>query len=139
MGSETKQLSVSNFASMLRERESDSHFAPAEGVSILPPPNASKVSLLNVDYTRLRTRDGSDLYLTKYGLPFWRHLLPENWHEKEWFESKRERLRGTSTVYKVPTKKLEGASLQMVVKWSRVGEDIPMDTFHHFKVREFRV
>ena len=94
----------------------------------LPPPNANPVHLLGVDYSHIHTRDGSDLYLTKYGLPFWRHLLPENWFEKEWFEAKRERLPGTSTVYKVPTKKLYGAFLHLVVKWSRVGEDIPMDT-----------
>ena len=92
------------------------------------PPNTMEVNLLGVDYAHLRMRDGSDLYLTKYGKPFWRHLQPENWLEKDWFESKRERLAGTSVVYKVPTKKLAGASLQMVVKWSRVGEDIPMDT-----------
>ncbi len=86
------------------------------------------MSLLGVDYAHLKTSDGGDLYLTKYGVPFFQHLLPENWYAKGWFEAKRERLTGTSTVYRVPTRKLRGLGLNLVVKWSRVGEDVPLDT-----------
>ncbi|MCX8157883.1 MAG: hypothetical protein N3J91_15825 [Verrucomicrobiae bacterium] len=92
------------------------------------PRQATAVSLLGVDYTHLKTSDGGELYLTRYGLPYWEHLLPENWFGKEWFEAKRERLIGTSTVYRVPTKPVEGVSLHLVVKWSRVGEVVPLDT-----------
>jgi hypothetical protein len=81
-----------------------------------------------VDYAHIRTSDEGDLYLTKYGQAFWEHLLPENWYAKEWFEANRERLTGTSTVYKVPTRTLHGTELHLVVKWSRVGEDVPLDT-----------
>jgi hypothetical protein len=88
----------------------------------------SAISLLGVDYVHLKTSDGGDLYLTRLGLPFWRNLLPENWYAQEWFETKRERLEGTSTIYKVPTRRVNGASLQLVVKWSRVGEVVPFDT-----------
>jgi hypothetical protein len=55
-------------------------------------------------------------------------LLPENWYAREWFEAKRERLEGTSTVYKVPTRPVNGKALNLVVKWSRVGEMVPFDT-----------
>jgi hypothetical protein len=92
------------------------------------PPNGTAISLLGVDYTRLKTSDGGDLYLTKYGVPFWENLLPENWYAPDWFEAKRERLEGTSTVYKVPTRKVNRMALNLVVKWSRVGEVVPMDT-----------
>lgn len=81
-----------------------------------------------MDYFRVKTSDGGDLYLTKFGLPFRQHLQPENWYAREWFEAKRERLEGTSTVYKVPTRTINGRALQLVVKWSRVGEDVPLDT-----------
>lgn len=84
--------------------------------------------MLGVDYFHLKTRDGGDLYLTRFGLPFWRQLQPENWYAADWFEAKRERLVGTSTVYKVPTRPVEGKALQLVVKWSRVGEVVPLDT-----------
>jgi hypothetical protein len=92
----------------------------------LPPGNA--VSLLGVDYHHFKTADDGDLYLTRFGMPYWQHLLPENWYAREWFEAKRERLVGTSTVYKVPTRPVRGRSLTLVVKWSRVGEVVPMDT-----------
>lgn len=64
----------------------------------------SAASLLGVDYIHFKTSDGGELYLTRFGLPFWRNLLPENWYAPEWFETKRERLEGTSVVYKVPTR-----------------------------------
>jgi hypothetical protein len=86
------------------------------------------MSLLGVDYVRLGTADGGELYLTRFGWPFWRQLMPENWYAPEWFEAKRERLEGTSTVYRVPTRPVNGRALNLVVKWSRVGEVVPLDT-----------
>ena len=87
------------------------------------------MSLLGVDYIHLKTADGGDLYLTRFGLPFWRSLLPENWYAREWFEPHRQRLEGTSMVYKVPTRPVDGNRvLNLVVKWSRVGEMVPFDT-----------
>ncbi|MBM3884083.1 MAG: hypothetical protein FJ387_30985 [Verrucomicrobia bacterium] len=92
------------------------------------PPQASSVDLLDVPYAHLSTSDGGDLYVTEFGLAFWEHLLPENWFAPEWFEAKRERLLGTSIVYKVPTRRVRDRIVQLVVKWSRVGEDVPLDT-----------
>ena len=86
------------------------------------------MSLLGVDYFHLKTNDGGDLYFTRFGLPFWKNLMPDNWHAREWFEAKRERLEGTSVVYKVPTRPVDGRVLHLVVKWSRVGEMVPLDT-----------
>jgi hypothetical protein len=92
------------------------------------PPNCKAMTLLGVDYFHVKTSDGGDSYLTKYGLPFREHLQPENWYAREWFEAKRERLEGTSTVYRVPTQPINNTALQLVVKWSRVGEVVPFDT-----------
>ena len=92
------------------------------------PSPSTAISLLGVDYFHLKTGDGGDLYFTRFGLPFWQNLLPENWYAPEWFEAKRERLEGTSTVYKVPTRPVNGRALNLVVKWSRVGEKVPLDT-----------
>jgi hypothetical protein len=109
----------------------------APGAAANPPPpvlpadlpaSHSAISLLGVDYLRLKTADGGDLYLTRLGLPFWKSLLPENWYAREWFEANRERLEGSSMVYKVPTRPVDGRGLNLVVKWSRVGEVVPMDT-----------
>ena len=92
------------------------------------PSPSTAISLLGVDYFHVKTGDGGDLYFTRFGLPFWKNLLPENWHAPEWFEAKRERLEGTSMVYKVPTRPVNGRVLHLVVKWSRVGEMVPLDT-----------
>jgi hypothetical protein len=92
------------------------------------PPQAKALSLMGVDYHHIKTSDGGDLYLTRFGLPVWKNLLPKNWYAREWFEAKRKRLEGTSMVYKVPTRPVAGRSLNLVAKWSRVGEVVPLDT-----------
>ena len=101
---------------------------PSLTASVSLPLDAQPIDLLGISYTRIKTADGGDLYLTKFGLPFWEHLQPENWYAQEWFEANRERLVGTSLVYRLPTKQVRGRSLDLVTKWSRVGEDVPVDT-----------
>jgi len=93
------------------------------------PSDAVAIHLLGVDYSHLKTSDGGDHYLTQFGRAFWRYLQPENWYEREWFAGNRQRLEGTSMVYRVPTRPVSGRSIDLVVKFSRVGEEIPMDTF----------
>lgn len=96
-----------------------------------PPPasDAEVISLLGVDYVRQNTRDGGDLYLTGFGVPFREQLAPENWFAPDWFAATRTRLLGTSTIYKVPTKPVRGVSLNLVARFSCVGEEVPIDTF----------
>ena len=93
-------------------------------------------TLLGVPYDHYRMADGADLYVTPFGRPFLRHLWPENWLEPEWFSKSREALQGTSTVYKIKTRPVAGASKDIVVKWCRMGEDVPMDTFTRSKFIE---
>lgn len=100
------------------------------------PPDASTLKLLGVDYVHLKVGGNDDLYVTRHGLPFLEHLRPENWYEKQWFEQRRERLSGTSMVYKVLTKPVRGVGKALVVKWCRVGEVVPMDTFTLTKFSE---
>lgn len=86
------------------------------------------ISLIGVDYLRLKTGDGGDLYLTRFGLPFREQLAPENWYAPDWFAVRRTRLPGTSAIYKVPTRPVRGVSLNLVARFSRVGQEIPLDT-----------
>jgi len=92
------------------------------------PPGAPVVRLLNVDYVHVKTEEGGDLYLTRFGLPFLEQLKPTNWYTEDWFPENREKLKGTSTVYRVRTRPVNDRFLTMVVKWCRVGETIPVDT-----------
>jgi hypothetical protein len=108
----------------MRESLADSD----SGWTILPAPRDSLVSVLGVVYAHRTTSDGGDLYLTRWGLPVAELLELDAWHEKSWFEAHRERLDGTSAVYRVRTKAIAGRSLELVVKNCRVGEDVPIDT-----------
>ncbi len=91
-------------------------------------PDTTFTRFLNVEYIHLKTGDGGDLYVTTHGLPFLNNLRPENWYAKKWFKEHREKLTGTSTIYKVPTKITDGKSVDLVVKWCRVGQDVPLET-----------
>jgi hypothetical protein len=88
----------------------------------------SLVNVLGVVYVHTKTSDGGDLYLTRFAEPYHEHFEIKNWYEKYWFNEQRIRLIGTSSVYKVPTKPVNGKSLDLVVKNCRVGEDVPIDT-----------
>ena len=110
---------------------------PFEGMAI--PPGAERVKLLGIYYLHFKMPDGGDLYVTKFGQTYLEQLKLQNWHEKEWFRAHREKLMGTSTVYKVRSKEVDGRSINLVVKWCRVGEDVPLDTmgFNRFSEAEF--
>lgn len=88
----------------------------------------SLTNVLGVVYVHKKTCDGGDLYLTRHGLQHADLLEIENWYEPAWFDVHRERLVGTSAVYRVPTKAIDGRSLELVVKNCRVGEDVPVET-----------
>ncbi|MBN2187836.1 MAG: hypothetical protein JW699_00170 [Chitinispirillaceae bacterium] len=88
----------------------------------------SLLSVLGVVYSHRKTADGGDMYLTRFGHQYADALELDKWYEKEWFEAKRERLEGTSAVYYVPTREVNGRSVELVVKNCRVGEDVPIET-----------
>ena len=87
------------------------------------------IMVFGVQYLHLQLEDGSDLYLTEYGRSFSRHLLPQNhWADQNWVAKNRFRLQGTSVIYKITTKKVAGFSKDIVLKWNRMGQDIPGET-----------
>lgn len=89
---------------------------------------AERVNLLGVDYLHLKTRDDGDLYVTRHGETLLDNIRPESWFERGWFRQHRERLAGTSTIYRIRTKRVRGRSAEIVVKWSRMGQDVPLET-----------
>lgn len=87
-----------------------------------------RLALLGVNYTHFALADGGELFVTDYGLPFEPWLRPENWLDGGWFQRHAARLAGTSAVYRLLTREVSGRRLELVVKWSRVGEQVPLDT-----------
>jgi len=100
---------------------------PASAPAGAPAPR-SLINILGVVYAHVKTNDGGDLYLTQFGLPWADVLDIDNWYEPAWFQAYRIRLEGTSAVFRVPTKSVNGRQLDLVVKNCRVGEDVPLDT-----------
>lgn len=87
------------------------------------------IRVLDVEYLHLRMEDGSDLYVTEHGRLFMQQLLPENhWCDEAWLAKHSTRLLGTSTVYHIVTKPVAGISKEIVLKWNRMGQDIPGET-----------
>ena len=88
-----------------------------------------KTTVLGVDYVYVPLVSGDDLYVTAYGIPFASQMLPENfWTDKTWFQAHHERLPGTSSVYRITTRAIGGRSKDIVLKWNRMGQDIPGET-----------
>ncbi|MCY3020985.1 MAG: hypothetical protein NTW87_18365, partial [Planctomycetota bacterium] len=98
------------------------------------PEDAMIARVLGVDYVHIRTSDGGDLYLTQHGVPLLEQLKPESWYANEWFAQQRVKLEGTSAVYRVPTREVDGKSVELVVKYCRVGQDVPLETSIIYKV-----
>lgn len=94
----------------------------------MPLPGGKLETILGVTYVNLQTAEGGDLYLTRFGLQVHELLRIENWFDPEWFLQHRYQLDGTSTVFRVPTKRVRERSIDLVVKNCRVGEDVPIDT-----------
>ena len=91
-------------------------------------PDIAIVKFLDIEYLHLKCSNGGDLYVTKYGISLIEQIKPENWYDDQWFRANREKLRGTSTVYKVTSKKVNGKNAELIVKWSRVGQYVPLET-----------
>ncbi len=86
------------------------------------------LNVLGVVYANVKASDGGDFYLTRFAEPNIDHLELSNWYEPEWFNEYKERLKGTGSVHRVPTKEVHGRQLVLVVKNCRVGEDVPVNT-----------
>jgi hypothetical protein len=87
-----------------------------------------KVRVLGTTYIHFSLGEEGDLYITEPGLPFADCLFPEShWSDTEWFKQHSERLSGTSSLYRVTTKKINGRQKEIVIKWNRMGQEIPGD------------
>ncbi len=105
----------------------DNPQAPESAAS--PGAGAQTVRVLGVEYAHLRPADGGDLYLTEFGRPLADLLMPENyWTDRAWSRTHRRRLSGTSTLYRIRTKPVAGRGRDIVLKWNRMGQDVPGGT-----------
>ncbi len=82
--------------------------------------------VLDVYYAYVKLENQDDLYLTKYALPSFELLKPSNFlTDSDWYKQNSIRLSGSSCTYKVRTKTVIRRSKDVVIKWNRMGEEIP--------------
>lgn len=90
------------------------------------PETAEMVTVLDVTYVRLKFRDGDELYLTHHGIPLAPRLHPRSfWTDEAWFRNNSTRLSGTSTIYRIRTRRERGPERDIVLKWNRMGQEPP--------------
>ncbi len=99
---------------------------------------AQQVEVFGVPYYWDKLSNGDDIYLTQYGAAFADYLKPEMWyrnHQDQW-----EKQLGSGTVYRVRLSKIYDAPIDIVLKFCRVGQDIPgldTDTLNDLNMLEF--
>lgn len=86
-----------------------------------------RVSAFGVDYAHVRPPGGGDLFLTRHGWPWRGQLLPEQWYAEEWYARRGQRLPGaTGHAYHVLSRPAAGRQASLVVKFSRLAQDVPL-------------
>ena len=83
------------------------------------------VRAFDVDYGHLRTPDGGDLYVTRFGWPRLAALLPDAWYTNRRYSTEGVPLPGaTGRVYRLTSVLPGGRTSDFVVKFSRVAQDV---------------
>lgn len=86
----------------------------------------SVTSIFDVEYAHIKLGNEDDFYITSEGLPVLEKVNPSDFRSgSEWFKAHAERLAGTSCVYKIKTREIDGKQHKLVIKWNRMGEDVP--------------
>ena len=90
-------------------------------------PSDKIVRAFGVEYAHLSLPKGGDIYLTRFGWPWLEQLLPDNWYTDKWYARQGEKLPcSTGSVFHVRSKEVKGRSADLVVKFSRVAQEVPL-------------
>lgn len=97
-----------------------------ESLAFAKVPEAYHINSFGVSYVRNPDEEGGFLYVTRWGWHHLSHLRPENWYAGRKFVKEGRRLRGsTGTVYFFPSHPEGAAPMDLLLKVSRVAEDVP--------------
>lgn len=90
-------------------------------------PAECKARAYGTDYARIILSTGGELYLTRYGWALNSLVVPNAWFVDARYRRQGRRLpNSTGTVYRVPSVAPIGATDSIVVKFSRVAQDVPI-------------
>jgi hypothetical protein len=92
---------------------------------ILPPERRARV--FGVDYAVCPQPDGGELYISRPAWHWFDYLQPDLWWDRAELAVRGERLAGsTGTVYRAPSAPPGKVPRDLVVKFSRVAQDVPL-------------
>ncbi len=94
---------------------------------IFPGASQRRTSVFGVPYEQVHFPDGTDLYLTSWGIPLAAFLNPGPiFTDPAWFHANALRLSGTSSLYRVHSPEIGGRRIEFVLKWNRMGQEVPI-------------
>lgn len=86
-----------------------------------------KLRIFGVDYVCLDLPDSGQLFVTRHGWPFLDHLMPQRWFQDRRYARQGRRLPGsTGDVFMTPSWTDEGRRADLVVKFCRFAQDVPL-------------
>lgn len=90
-------------------------------------PSARRAKVFGVDYAIVPQSDGGELYVSRVAWHWLDYLLPERWWHAETAAVSGERLTGsTGTVYRARSTPPGMPPRDLVVKFSRIAQDVPL-------------
>lgn len=108
-------------------RRAGQRFSFPGGLSFQEVPDQAKARAFGVDYVWMVEPDGGQLYVTRYGWTCLSRLRPARWfRDQRYAKDGRKLAGGTGAVYRAPTGTQLGDGLDLVVKFSRVAQDVPL-------------
>ncbi|TWU36196.1 hypothetical protein [Novipirellula artificiosorum] len=96
-------------------------------------PMESRIKVYGVRYVFVVDDDDNEFYVTRLGWRLLENLQSENWYKDKAYAKRGERLvEGSGVVYRVPTTNSRGIDQNLVVKFSRFAEEVPLQVAKTF-------
>jgi hypothetical protein len=115
-----------------------STWEPLDALGVMPFDEVErryKIRIYGVDYIVLEDPSRGQLFVTEHGWVRRECLMPEAWYDRAKYSRVGERLQGsTGVVYRVPTTSRLGLRYDLVVKFSRFAQDVPLQVPETFPV-----
>ena len=96
-------------------------------------PQPLRREVYSVPYVELTDSLGGTIWLTRHGWSFLEQLEPTKWYDDHRYDREGEHLsKGSGAVFRVVSQDSEGRAVNLVVKFSRMAQDMPLQVSSRF-------
>lgn len=96
-------------------------------------PRTLRREVYGVSYVELADRSGGSIWLTRHGWNFLEQLEPARWYSGHRYDRQGEHLsKGSGAVFRVVSEDSSGRAVNLVVKFSRMAQDLPLQVSSRF-------